>query len=103
MKFDSTYGLEVEMERRVPGSGGEWGAPLTADQERPGFGAAAVAMPVQPISLAQPVPISGSRPAPRKIPQLADFARLRQVITKYGLDAVVCAQPINVHYLSGLD
>jgi Xaa-Pro aminopeptidase len=57
---------------------------------------------VQPVALPRPVPVNG-RPEPRKIPRLADFDRLRQVLGKYELDAVVCAQPINVHYLSGLD
>jgi Xaa-Pro aminopeptidase len=51
--------------------------------------------------------LTNERPAtrhqPRPSAQLADFNRAREVLGRYGLDAVVCAIPHNVHYLTGLD
>jgi Xaa-Pro aminopeptidase len=51
---------------------------------------------------------SASAPAPvpqgrRKLAQLANFDRVREMLRRYGLDAIVCAIPHNVYYLSGLD
>lgn len=121
--------------------GGEWGAPVTADQAVPVLDAisarraalaATGAPPASPPPLptatpspaptaasapspapAVPTPASAARPStngpapsaigPRPIPQLANFDRVREMLRRYGLDAVVCAIPHNVYYLSGLD
>ncbi|MFN8534850.1 MAG: M24 family metallopeptidase [Dehalococcoidia bacterium] len=127
---------------RRRGGGGEWGAPVTADQSvsltdalsarRAAMAAGTVApaamSPMAPASVAPAIapltngsasptisPLSAA-PAtngashaasplggPRKLKQLADFDRVREMLRRYGLDALVAAIPHNVHYLSGLD
>ncbi|MCS6802338.1 MAG: M24 family metallopeptidase [Chloroflexota bacterium] len=103
--------------------GGEWGPPVTADQAVPVTDAlsarrAALAATGAPPAAPPPFPPSTAAPSvttpggdgstasaagPRTIPQLANFDRVREMLRRYGLDAVVCALPHNVYYLSGLD
>ncbi|GIW07236.1 MAG: hypothetical protein KatS3mg060_2041 [Dehalococcoidia bacterium] len=92
--------------------GGEWGAPVTADQAVPVTDAisarrAALATNGAPAAAPPTMPATnGATPGSdgrRKIPQLANFDRVREMLRRYGLDAVVCAIPHNVYYLSGLD
>ncbi|MCS7001810.1 MAG: Xaa-Pro peptidase family protein, partial [Dehalococcoidia bacterium] len=44
-----------------------------------------------------------TRSVQRPVPRLADFDRVRETLRRYRLDAVICAIPHNVYYLSGLD
>jgi Xaa-Pro aminopeptidase len=98
--------------------GGEWGAPVTADQPVPvtdalsarraalaANGAPAAAPPLGMVPASAPPATNGapSTDGRRRIPQLANFDRVREMLRRYGLDAVVCAIPHNVYYLSGLD
>ncbi|MCL6647733.1 MAG: M24 family metallopeptidase [Chloroflexi bacterium] len=98
--------------------GGEWGPPLTAEEAAPpaidliaqrratlaGSAPAANGPAASPAASAPLAPAAAApNGGPRPLEPLVNFDRVREMLRRYGLDAVVCTIPHNVYYLSGLD
>lgn len=106
---------EGTMPRRRGGD--EWGPPLTAEEGPPpmvdAIAARRAALAAQQATGTSTNGTNGTAVAvntpaaptyqPRQLVQLANFDRVREMLRKYQLDAVICAVPHNVFYLSGLD